>query len=215
MSIVGDVGSTNYELLSVLKNFDEQFAWSQFIATYSPMIRNCCRCRGLNVNEVDEVQSLVCGRLMTYFSKSEMHIHTSFRGFLAKMVENEINGHLRRKYEERLVPLHQIADHAEPFSFSELDREKLDELETSLTSKVLFIGKVIEVVQLRVNERTWQIFWDYAVLNQSVEEVAKKYCITKSTVFKYHHRVSRIAEQVAKTSSHVDNTTLKQNPCEC
>lgn len=203
MSIAEEIGSTNYELLSLLKNFDEQFAWSRFLEIYNPMIRNCCRGRGLKENDLDEVQSLVYSRLLVFFSKSDSLIHTTFRGFLAKVIENEINSYLKRKQLELWIPLDNIAGNAEPYLLSTNDREKLDELETSLTDRLFFIAKVIEIVRSRVNDRTWKIFWDYTVLNHSVGEVADRYQVSKSTVFKYCYRVSTIAEQVAKNNDHV------------
>ena len=202
MSIVEKIGSTNYELLRLLRNFDEQFAWSQFLEIYNPMIRNCCRSRGLKPNEVDEVLSLVYSRLVVFFSKSDLRIHTTFRGFLAKVIENEINGFLKRKQLDQLIPLDDIAANAEPYQLSQHDREKLDELEMSLSGRLVFIAKVIETVRSRVSERTWKIFWDYAVLNHTVGEVASRYNVSKSTVFKYRHRVSNMAEKIANKKSH-------------
>jgi len=202
MSIVEKIGSTNYELLRLLKNFDEQFAWSQFLDIYNPMIRNFCSGRDLKPNEVDEVLSLVYSRLVSFFSKSDLRIHTTFRGFLAKVIENEINGFLKCKQLNEWIPLDDIAANAESYQLSQHDREKLDELEMSLNGRLVFIATVIETVRSRVNERTWKIFWDYAVLNHSVGEVASRYDVSKSTVFKYRHRVSNMAETVANKKSH-------------
>ena len=201
MSIAENVGSTNYELLRLLRNFDEQYAWSQFLEIYNPMIRNCCRGRGLKENDLDEVQSLVYSRLLVFFSKSDLLIHTTFRGFLSKVIENEINSYLKRKQIELWIPLDNYATVAEPYLLSMNDREKLEELETSVTGRLIFIAKVVENVRSRVNDRTWKIFWDYAVLSHSVEEVANRYSVSKSTVFKYRHRVSKMAEIVANKYS--------------
>ena len=202
MSMVEKIGSTNYELLRLLRNFDEQFAWSQFLDIYNPMIRNFCCDRDLKPNEVDEVLSLVYSRLVAFFSKSDLRIHTTFRGFLAKVIENEINGFLKRKKLDQWIPLDDIATNAEPYELSKYDREKLDELEISLSGRLVFIAMVIETVRTHVSERTWEIFWDYAVLNHSVGEVASRYDVSKSTVFKYRHRVSNMAEKVANKKSH-------------
>lgn len=196
MAIAQDVGSTNYELLRLLKNFDEQFAWSQFLDTYNPMIRNCCLSWGLNLNEVDEVQSLVNSRLLTFFKSGEVNIHTSFRGFLATLVGNEIRTFIRRKRSERLISAKQLSTNAEPYFLSLQQRQELDELESSMTSKLVILEKVITAVRLRVEEKTWMVFWDYSVLNQSVQEVAMRYGISNSAVFKYQHRVSQIVTQV-------------------
>lgn len=182
MSIVEKIGSTNYELLRLLKNFDEQFAWSQFLDIYNPMIRNFCSRRDLKPNEVDEVLSLVYSRLVAFFSKSDLRIHTTFRGFLAKVIENEINGFLKRKQLDEWIPLDDIDLNAQPYQLSQHDREKLDELEISLSGRLVFIATVFETVRSRVNERTWKIFWDYSVLNHSVGEVASRYDVSKSGV---------------------------------
>ena len=197
MSIVGDVGSTNYELLCLLKNFDEEFAWSQFIATYSPMIRNCCQGWGLHPHEVDEVQSLVNGRLLTFFHSSETRVHTSFRGFLAKVVENEIRTFLKNKAADRLVSIQSLPDLTEPYLLSAQQREELDQVETDLTEKLRTIGFVMAHVHLRVSDKTWRMYWEYGVLGHAVDEVADRFGVSKATVFKSHQRVARVIREVS------------------
>lgn len=198
MSIVGDVGSTNYELLCLLKNFDEHFAWSRFLAIYSPMILDCCRGWSLHPHEVDEIRSQVNARLLAFFSSSETRVHTSFRGFLARVVENEIRSFLKDKAANRMISLQNLPESAEPYLLSAAQRAELDQVETDLTEKLKFIGLVMSHVHLRVNELTWRVYWDYAVLSQPVEEVAERYAVSKATVFKANQRVARVIREVSQ-----------------
>lgn len=199
MSINIDVGSTNYDLLSLLGNFNEQFAWARFLEIYSPMIRNCCRSRGLNSHEVEEIQSMVSARLLTFFSSSESRVHTCFRGFLAKVVENEIRSFLRKEASERLIYFDTLPEDLTPFHLSQTQRDELDLIETDLTERIRLVSHVMSYVHLRVSEKTWKIYWDYAMIGRDVDEVAACYSVSKAAVFKSNQRVAQLIKDVSKS----------------
>lgn len=198
MAIAHDVGTTNYELLGLLKNFDDHFAWSQFMDIYTPLIRNCCLGWNLHPHEVDDVQSMVNSRLMAIFTSSELRIHTSFRGFLAKIVENEIRTFRKARASDRHVPMGTMPHLVAPTPSSSQSHDELDRVETLMREQLRRISIVLKHIRLRVNDKTWQIYWDYAVLGQNVEDVANQFGVSSSTVFKSHQRVTRVIREVTQ-----------------
>lgn len=181
-------GSTNYALLNLLQKFDEQFAWNRFLQLYRPMIRDCCQKRSLDSNAVDEVESMVMNRLLAFFTGGDCCINSGFRGFLTRIVENEIHEYLRECFRKHSKPFKD--EHFQLLTvLSREDREKLDDLEAEMIGRFMIIQEVVESVRSQVDPKTWNVFWDYSIAGMSYLDVAAKYDVSKSAVFKYQKRV--------------------------
>ncbi|MFM7318477.1 MAG: RNA polymerase sigma factor [bacterium] len=127
MSTFQEIGSTDHNLLRSLSNIDERFAWVTFLARYRPMIHQCMLNSTLDANERDEIESQVMLRLVKFFSKPDAKINSSFRGFLAKIVENEIHEYLRAKLAYREVHCDYDSVGIAQFSLDETQRESIQD----------------------------------------------------------------------------------------
>jgi DNA-directed RNA polymerase specialized sigma24 family protein len=209
MSVGYDAGSTNEELLKLLRRMDGDFAWERFLATYQPMIRLCCQSSNLNHQEIDEVESMVMSKLLTFFRRTESRIKFSFRGFLSTLVQNEVCEFLRQKKRNTMISIDHIAIDSQISSISPQLASEFEELENQICQRVLLIQKSVEMVKSKIDEQTWQIFWDYAILDQRPEDVAKRYNVSVSAVFKYRQRISnklKIAGDKLSRGLDVSNT---------
>jgi DNA-directed RNA polymerase specialized sigma24 family protein len=209
MSVGYDAGSTNEELLKLLRRMDGDFAWERFLATYQPMIRLCCQSSNLNHQEIDEVESMVLSKLLTFFRRTEIRIKFSFRGFLSTLVQNEVCEFLRQKKRNTMISIDHIAIDSQISSISPQLASEFEELENQICQRVLLIQKSVEMVKSKIDEQTWQIFWDYAILDQRPEDVAKRYNVSVSAVFKYRQRISnklKIAGDKLSRGLDVSNT---------
>ena len=209
MSVGYDAGSTNEELLKLLRRMDGDFAWERFLATYQPMIRLCCQSSNLNHQEIDEVESMVLSKLLTFFRRTESRIKFSFRGFLSTLVQNEVCEFLRQKKRNTMISIDHIAIDSQISSIPPQLASEFEELENQICQRVLLIQKSVEMVKSKIDEQTWQIFWDYAILDQRPEDVAKRYNVSVSAVFKYRQRISnklKIAGDKLSRGLDVSNT---------
>jgi hypothetical protein len=60
--------------------------------------------------------------------------------------------------------------------------------------------EVQDAVRRRVSDRTWQIFWNIAVLGQSVRETAAAAGLSYYAAFAAERRVSRMLREVGERS---------------
>jgi RNA polymerase sigma factor (sigma-70 family) len=191
-----EVGSTDHELLRIIRNMNEQFAWEKFLSRYRPMIRQCCTSRNLNENEVDEIESQVTYRLLTFFTRTDNQVVSSFRGMLESVVHNEINTYLKKKIKTRQNEQNQFD--LKDFEYPIVDQELLTKVQQDFENRLIHLNRVISKLKQRVEPLTWQIYWDYSILDLPAAEVAEKYQVSQATVYKYQKRVSEKMMEIVK-----------------
>lgn len=208
MSVFEEVGSTDHNLLRMLSNIDERFAWVTFMSRYQPMIRKCLLDSGLNAHERDEVEGQVMLCLVKFFSKKDSAIQTSFRGFLAKIVENETCRFLRAKLNyQKLHLTYEPAILAE-FSLNTNQRDSIDKIETDMLIRLKKLNIIIDMLKISIAHSTWEIYWDYSILEMDARDVAAKHGVTVSAVYKYQKRVTKKLRDIV---SRVDQTEQDGN----
>lgn len=190
MSTFNEIGSTDHNLLRSLSNLDERFAWVTFLGRYRPMIHQCMLKSALDANERDEIESQVMLRLVKFFSKPDAKINSSFRGFLARIVENEIHEYLRAKVAYREVHRDYDSVALAQFSLDENQKESIQEIERDMMLRLHKLNLVIDILKMRIEPLTWEIYWDFTILEIPAQDVAGKYNVSLSAVYKYHKRVT-------------------------
>jgi predicted DNA-binding protein YlxM (UPF0122 family) len=65
-------------------------------------------------------------------------------------------------------------------------------------NRLIHLNRVISKLQQRVEPLTWQIYWDYSILDLPAAEVAEKYQVSQATVYKYQKRVSEKMMEIVK-----------------
>jgi hypothetical protein len=108
-----------------------------------------------------------------------------------------------------MISIDHIAIDSQISSISPQLASEFEELENQICQRVLLIQKSVEMVKSKIDEQTWQIFWDYAILDQRPEDVAKRYNVSVSAVFKYRQRISnklKIAGDKLSRGLDVSNT---------
>lgn len=203
-----EIGSTNPNLISMLRNIDERFAWITFITRYRPMIRKCMLDFKLNAHEREEVEAQVMLCLVKFFSRSDAAIQTSFRGFLAKIVENETCRFLREKINYRNLHLSCEVKTLAEFALSDNQRDSIDKIETDMLSRLKKLNIIIDLLKISIAHSTWEIYWDYSILEMDARDVAAKHGVTVSAVYKYQKRVTKKLREIV---SRVDQTEQDGN----
>jgi RNA polymerase sigma-70 factor (ECF subfamily) len=179
--------ATRASLLLRLRDHQDEQAWGEFVAIYSPMLRRLARRQGLQEADAadlaQDVFRAVAGAIERYDLEPAAG---SFRGWLFAITRNLIlnllasqrrhprgsgNSDLRRLLETRPAP---DEDDAALFE-SEYQRGVLD----------WAVGKV----RGEFNPSVWEAFWRTGVEGRSAQEVASSLRLTVGTVYQYKSRV--------------------------
>ena len=180
-----DEARTRQSLLIRLRDPEDQQAWEEFYARYTPMIGGWCRRWFPRETEdmVHEVMRVLVKRLRTF----EYDPTKLFRAYL-KTVTRQLMAHMKEK--ERLWPMvggDGILEEA----------EATDDLETRLASEydLEFLEKAKANVRAHVEPHTWSAYVETVERGRKGAEVARELGMTVGAVHSARWHVLKLLQQ--------------------
>jgi RNA polymerase sigma factor (sigma-70 family) len=189
-----DAGTTNPTLLSRLGDWRDHDAWFDFVTRYDPVIRSISGRYRLDAEFTEEL----CQRVWIDLARRMRTYHydpgKTFRGWLRRLCQSRSIDLLRKKKANAVEWLegHPV------MSLLEDTAARIEIDETAPSERPLLLRQAEEVqdaVRRRVGERTWQVFWNIAVLGQSVRETAAAAGISYYAAFAARKRVARMLRE--------------------
>ncbi len=184
-----DAGTTNPALLNRLCDWRDHEAWVDFVTRYDPVIRFSSRRYRLDPESIEELCQRVwidlARRMRTYRYDPGM----TFRGWLRRLCHSRAIDVLRKKNAHPAEPLDDQPD----WALCEDASGSVDVNVGAAPGCTVLLRQAEEVqgaVRQRVSERTWQVFWNIAVLGHSVRETATAAEISYYAAFAAVKRVS-------------------------
>ena len=123
----------------------------------------------------------------------------SFRGWLRTITENKIRDHFRKTAHEAEAvggtdAQYRLAQVPAPMG---LESETTDE-----DQEVPFFRRILEVVRLEFEERTWQAFWRTTIAGRTPKEVGSELAMSQGAVRVAKSRVlRRLREELGELDS--------------
>jgi RNA polymerase sigma-70 factor (ECF subfamily) len=189
-----DAGTTNPTLLNRLCDWRDHEAWVDFVTRYDPVIRAACGQYRLGAENIDELSQRIWIDLARRMRTFRYDPGKTFRGWLRRLCQSRAIDLLRKKSADPVLsledqPVKSLLQEA-PFEFG-ADEDAAEELPLLLN----LAGEVQSAVRRRVGERTWQVFWNVAVLGQSVREAAVAAGISYYAAFAAQKRVRQMLRE--------------------
>ena len=189
-----DAGMTNPSLLNRLGDWRDHEAWFDFVAQYDPMIRSISGRYRLDAESTEELCQRVWIDLARRMCTYRYDPGKTFRGWLRRLCESRAIDLLRKKKASRLESL----DDQPAGWLVEEDFAGIEVDATASAARPAMLRQAEEVqdaVRRRVNERTWQVFWNIAILGQSVRETSAAAGISYYAAFAALTRVGRMLRE--------------------
>jgi RNA polymerase sigma factor (sigma-70 family) len=186
-----DAGTTNPTLLNRLGDWRDHEAWVDFVTRYDPVIRSASSRYRLDAETTEELRQRVWIDLARRMRTFRYDPGKTFRGWLRRLCQSRAIDLLRKKNADAVLfledqPVESLVQEA-PVEF---DAEEGAASERPLLLRLA--EEVQESVRRRVDERTWQVFWNVAVLGQSVREVSEAAGISYYAAFAAQKRVRQM-----------------------
>ena len=192
---------TSGTLLRRVQHWDDRDAWHELFRRYQPMLEKWTQARIRNPADAAEISQIVWCELTRRLKEFEYDSNRSFRGWLRRLHTSRLLDYLKgqRRYRTRLqrIALEQdgwascAAEVVPP-----TDQANDGSTQSRLTEQVRLV-QIQRRVQGRVSEQTWQIFWDVAIENQAISEVAEKTSMRYAAVFAAVTRVGKMLREEA------------------
>ena len=171
-------------------------AWERFVRLYSPVIYRWCRRSGLTAEDAADVfQEVLAAVLLHLPGFRRDRPQDSFSGWLAAITRNKVRDHYRRqrgKAEARggSTAQRQMAEVREPPDSSEAC------IQADAESAACLSRRVLEMIRVEFQSRTWEAFWRTTVDVQAPAQVAADLEMSVAAVYMAKSRVLRRLRQV-------------------
>ena len=148
---------------------DEPDAWDRLVHLYAPLVAQWCRGRGLQDDDLSDVFQDVFQAVVAYVGNFRRDRESdTFRGWLRRITQNKLHDHFRRRGRETpgiggSSAQNRLAQLPEPLP---IDDDGAADAESGLFARVLAL------IRLELEERTWAAFWRTAVDGREVKDVA-------------------------------------------
>ena len=187
-------GTTNPALLNRLGDWRDRDACIDFITRYDPVIREISSRYRLDADTTEELCQRVWIELARRMRSFRYDPGLTFRGWLRRLCQSRVIDLLRKKKADAEQPLGgDVAD-----SLLQDAENRFDDQENAAAERPLLLQlaqQAQEVVQRRVEARTWEVFWQIAVLGQSVRDVSEDAGISYYAAFAAQKRVGRMLRE--------------------
>ena len=183
-----DLPATSYALLRDIKREDRrEAAWAAFQRQYGDVILAWCRRRGLTLHTAEDLTQEVLLKLFHALPKHE-HDPTRglFRSWLKTVVENAIRDYRAARSRQVVgvsgLDWSQVGD----------PHDTIEELSTAIEARAGSQAQdVLSRVRARVEEKSWQAFFQTAIEHRPAMQVARELGLAVATVYKHTYRVKQ------------------------
>jgi len=186
-----DAGTTNPTLLNRLGDWRDHEAWIDFVTRYDPVIRSSSRQYRLDAESTEELCQRVWIDLARRMRTFRYDPGKTFRGWLRRLCQSRAIDLLRNKKAIRVESL----EDQPAGSLWEDACAGIEVDECAALERPALLRQAEEVqtgVRRRVDGRTWQVFWNIAILGQSVREASEAAGISYYAAFAAQKRVGRM-----------------------
>jgi RNA polymerase sigma factor (sigma-70 family) len=189
-----DAGTTNPALLNRLCDWRDHEAWVDFVMRYDPVIRSNSQRYRLDAELTEEL----CQRVWIELAKRMRTFHydpgKTFRGWLRRLCQSRAIDLLRK---EKVDAVQSLEDHPSAAHLLDADDgSAADDVAGSDHPRLLRLAEEVQdAVRRRVDERTWQVFWNVAVEGRSVREASEAAGMSYYAAFAAQKRVGRMLRE--------------------
>jgi RNA polymerase sigma-70 factor (ECF subfamily) len=189
-----DAGTTDPALLNRVGDWRDREAWLEFVTRYDPVIRGHARGYRLDAETTDELCQRVWIELARRMRDFCYDPGRTFRGWLGRLCQFRAHDLMRQKQAGAVLPLEdQPAAWVWCSAAAGTDVEEDAAIERA---RLLLLAEEVQAaVRRRVDERTWQIFWNIAVLGVEIRETAEAAGLSYFAAFAAQKRVRRMLRE--------------------
>jgi RNA polymerase sigma-70 factor (ECF subfamily) len=194
---------TSGTLLRRAQKTDDQAAWTELFDRYQPMLKRWTRAQLGSRVDSDEISQRIWCELVDRLPNFSYDSKRSFRAWLRSLHRSRLLDYLKqqRRYRSHLQSL--ADESSEPIlpnphghlvtTSGPLDPQREDPTQSSIV-RMLEIQKR---VQARVSPKTWELYDQVTIQNESIGDVARKHSMRYASVFAAVSRVNKMLRQEA------------------
>lgn len=197
--MVYDGETTSPTLLARARDWRDRPAWRDLFLRYDALVHRWCRSQSLDDSAADEVRQRVWIELADRIRSFRYDPRRSFRGWLRELCRYRSIDYLRERQREQLQAgplddevIYRVSLVDEFPSPSRLESEPGDPISEDLVEAV---ATAQAAVRNRVSPTTWDVFWQIAIEEVPIKEVATSHHMSYAAAFEAYRRVDRMLRE--------------------
>lgn len=213
--LIHDGTTTSSTLLLEIRNWGNVDAWHRFFRIYHALLDRWCRVQ-LDAAAAEEVSQAIWIELTNRMRTFHYDPRKSFRGWLRTLCRCRVIDFVRaRGIEGKFVRPFDDAVLASIFDRSSSSDEEADQSESngSLGQLLREAEAVQAAARRRLSQRTWEVFWQIAIADRSVEEVAAEYGMTYAAAYRAFARTNRTLREEGDKRRATSDDPAAAPPC--
>ena len=199
---------TRASLILRLKTREDGLAWEEFTQLYRPLIYRIAVSRGLqpaDANDItQEVMTRVAKSIRLFAPDSSKG---SFRGWLSRITRNLVIEFMRNR--------NRLPKTSDDTGVYRIIQSKPDPGSESQMFDIEYERQLFawaaEKVEMKFEPKTWQAFWQTAVKNKPVDEVASQLKISRGAIYVARSRVIAALKALVERTEKADGITGGQS----
>lgn len=195
---------TRASLILRLRHSDDQVAWSEFVEIYQPLIFRLARRKGLQEADALDLTQDVMTRVAKAIRQFDPHGAGTFRGWISRITRNLAIDFLRSKHRRQVTAddssIRQMIENT-----PSIEDSRWFDVEHRRQVFAWAAGKIKHEFQ----DSTWNAFWETAVQQVPVKQVAESMGLSPGAVYIARSRV--IAKLKQKVNQHLDGSSFTAN----
>ena len=207
-----DGTATSPTLLFGVRDWRNSPAWHEFFRRYDALLVLWCRADALDAAAADEIRENVWIELADRMRTFRYDPRKTFRGWLRELCRCRTIDYLRKRQREASRDqtledsvISRLVDHSDPPGS---DLEEGDAHNPIFQSLLGEVEAVQAAARKRVKPRTWDVFWEIAIADRPIREVAADYGMSYAGAFEAYARTGRILrEEGERRNGHLAGST--------
>lgn len=199
-----DGTTTSPTLLRSVRDWRNLSAWQEFFRCYDAYLEEWFREHALDPATADEIRQRVWIELADRIRTFRYDPKRSFRGWLRQLCRFRTIDYLRERQRES-QNVRQLDDAALDEAACKPNAVESSRIETNLDESessdlmIRDLAAETEAVQVaarkRVQPKTWEVFWQIAIADRPIRDVATEYGMTYAAAFEAYSRAGRILRE--------------------
>jgi DNA-directed RNA polymerase specialized sigma24 family protein len=193
-----DGTETSDELLDQLRDWGNKQAWSDFFRRYDCVLEEWFREFDLDTASADEIRTNVWNELASRMLTFRYNPGKPFRGWLRTLCRYRAIDFLRKRRREYARLQSHYDSKLTSISCSLRATPVHGDIRTSklrLDDLLLAAKRVQAAARKRVTPRSWDVFWQIAIMDRTIKIVAAEKGMSYAATFRAYARVARILKQ--------------------
>ncbi|MCA9075802.1 MAG: sigma-70 family RNA polymerase sigma factor [Planctomycetaceae bacterium] len=200
--VTKELTATRPSLLFDVRDWQNAPAWLEFFRRYDPLVASWCRTEMLHAAEADEIRSNVWIEIAQRIRTFRYDPRRRFRGWLRELCRSRTIDFLRKRQRDPLnlllVDNRFLSDLSGGIDLTTNGKDDRDSTDSLFDDVRREADEIQQIARKRIGDCTWNVFWQIAIADRPIAEVARDHQMTYAAAYAAYARAKRVLRETGE-----------------